>query len=202
MSDGDPQEFWEQFYGERDQVWSGSPNAVLVEEIDGMAPGTALDLGCGEGADTIWLAEQGWTATGADISQVALDRAAVHAAEAGVTDRVRWARHDFSRSIPAGPFDLVSAHFLHSPVDDPRDTALQSAAAAVAPGGTHLVVSHEAVPWHPEMEFPTPSEVLESLGIDQAAWDVVKLESRPRRAKHRDGEEFDVTDSVVRVRRR
>jgi SAM-dependent methyltransferase len=198
---GETRKFWEQFYGERDQVWSGQPNAVLVEEIDGMEPGAALDLGCGEGADSIWLAEQGWRVTGADISQVALERAAAHAAEVGVADRITWERHDFSQSIPSGPFDLVSAHFLHSPVDDPRDPALRAAAGAVAPGGTLLVVSHESVPWHPEVEFPTAQEVLDSLDIDPHAWTVERLDSRRRRVKRPDGDEVDVSDSVVRLRR-
>jgi SAM-dependent methyltransferase len=202
MTDDDPQAFWEQFYGEREQVWSGKPNAVLVEEVDSMAAGSALDLGCGEGADSIWLAGRGWRVTGTDISQVALGRAAAHAEEAGVGDRVTWERHDFSRSIPTGPFDLVSAHFLHSPVDDPRDAALRAAADAVAPGGTLLVVSHEAVPWHPEIEFPTPQQVLDSLGIDPDEWEVERLASRPRRGRTPDGDEVDVSDSVVRLRRR
>jgi SAM-dependent methyltransferase len=198
---GDVREFWEDFYGERAQVWSGRPNAVLVTEIAGLDPGTALDLGCGEGADAIWLAELGWQVTATDISQAALDRAAAHAADAGVGDRITWERHDFSRTIPIGPFDLVSAHFLHSPVDDPRPTALRAAASVVAPGGTLLVVSHEVVPWHPEVEFPTPAEVLESLAIDPAVWTVERAESRPRRTKRPEGGEVDVSDSVVRVRR-
>jgi 2-polyprenyl-3-methyl-5-hydroxy-6-metoxy-1,4-benzoquinol methylase len=202
MADDDPQEFWEQFYGEREQVWSGRPNVVLVEEVEGMTPGTALDLGCGEGADSIWLAGQGWRVTGTDISQVALDRAAAHADDAGVADHITWERHDLTRSIPTGPFDLVSAHFLHSPVDDPRDAALRAAVAAVAPGGTLLVVSHEAVPWHPEMEFPTAQEVLDSLAVERAKWTVERLDSRPRRATRPDGTEVDVSDSVVRLRRR
>jgi SAM-dependent methyltransferase len=202
MADDDPQEFWEQFYGEREQVWSGHPNVVLVEEVEGMTPGTALDLGCGEGADSIWLARQGWRVTGTDISQVALDRAAAHADDAGVADRITWERHDFTRSIPAGPFDLVSAHFLHSPVDDPRDSALRAATGAVAPGGTLLVVSHEAVPWHPEMEFPTAQEVRDSLAVDRVGWTVERLDSRPRRVTRPDGTEVDVSDSVVRLRRR
>jgi SAM-dependent methyltransferase len=197
----DPREFWEQFYGEREQVWSGRPNVVLVAEIEDMTPGTALDLGCGEGADSIWLASQGWQVTGADISQAALDRAAMHAESAGVAERITWARHDFAESIPTGPFDLVSAHFLHSPVDDSRDSALRAAAEAVAPGGTLLVVSHESVPWHPEVVFPTPAEVAESLGIDSEHWVVEQLDSRPRRTKNPEGVDVDVSDSVVRLRR-
>ena len=165
-------------------------------------PGPRSTSGCGEGADAIWLASRGWQVVAADISQAALDRAAAHAADAGVGDRITWARHDFSRSIPEGPFDLVSAHFLHSPVDDPRDAALRAAAEAVAPGGTLLVVSHEAVPWHEHMVFPTPAEVLESLDdrpgrVDRSS----SSTSRPRRATAPDGVEVDVSDSVVRLRR-
>jgi 2-polyprenyl-3-methyl-5-hydroxy-6-metoxy-1,4-benzoquinol methylase len=200
MTSNEAQDFWEQFYGERDQVWSGRPNVVLVEEIDGLAAGAALDLGCGEGADAIWLAEQGWQVTGADISQAALDRAAGHAETAGVSDHITWERHDFSASIPTGPFDLVSAHFLHSPVDDPRDSALRKAADAVAAGGTLLVVSHESVPWHPEVVFPTPQEVLDSLGVDTHEWVVERLESRPRTGTTPDGDEAELSDSVVRLR--
>jgi hypothetical protein len=64
------------------------------------------------------------------------------------------------------------------------------------------VVSHEAVPWHPEVEFPTPQEVLDSLGIESDAWAVERLASRPRRGRHPDGTDVDVSDSVVRLRRR
>ena len=198
----DPREFWEGFYSEREQRWSGRPNAVLVDEITGMDPGTALDLGCGEGADAIWLAEQGWRVTGTDISQTALDTAAAHAEAAGVADRITWARHDFSESVPDGPFDLVSSHFLHSPVDDARDVALRRAATAVASGGTLLVVSHESVPWHPDVVFPTAAEVLEALDVEPGQWDVERVESRGRRGRTPDGDEVDLSDSVVRLRRR
>ncbi len=182
-------------------MWSGRPNVVLVDEVTGLTPGTALDLGCGEGADAIWLAQQGWLVTATDISQVALDRGKVHATDAGVDDRITWEQHDFSRSLPTGPFDLVSAHFLHSPVDDPRDSALRAAAATVTLGGTLLVVSHESVPWHPEVVFPTPAEVLESLGTDPADWVVENVRSQPRRQRGPDGDEVDVSDSIVRLRR-
>ena len=99
--------------------WSGKPNASLVEEVAELEPGTALDLGCGQGGDAIWLAAQGWTVTATDISQTALDIAARHAAEAGVS--VTWERHDLADSQPAGRFDLVTTSFLHSEVELPRD---------------------------------------------------------------------------------
>jgi hypothetical protein len=63
------------------------------------------------------------------------------------------------------------------------------------------VVSHEAVPWHEHVVFPTAQEVLDSLAIDPAAWTIERLGTRPRRAKTPDGVEVDVDDSVVRLRR-
>ncbi|NLU72943.1 class I SAM-dependent methyltransferase [Streptomyces sp. HNM0575] len=139
---------WDEWYAERDRIWSGRPNDVLVRETEGLRPGRALDLGCGEGADAVWLAGQGWRVTAADISCVALDRAAEHAVEAGVVDRIDWQRHDLGVSFPEGAFDLVSAQFLHSYGDLPREEILRRAADAVAPGGTLLIEGHSGpAPW-------------------------------------------------------
>ncbi|MGA6165199.1 SAM-dependent methyltransferase [Amycolatopsis magusensis] len=173
-------EFWEEFYGER-EVWSGKPNALLVREVADLRPGTALDLGCGEGGDAIWLASAGWRVTAADVSETALKRAAAHAAEAGVADRIDWQRHDFTLSFPDGEFDLVSAAFLHSPVagDGERNRILgQAARDAVAPGGVLLIVGHAGE--HPEHgPLPTTAEVLDSLALGPQ-WTVEADEVVPR----------------------
>ncbi|MFJ5924736.1 FAD-dependent oxidoreductase [Kitasatospora sp. NPDC092948] len=139
-------EFWENRYGESEQIWSGRPNASLTREVADLAPGHALDLGCGEGGDAIWLAQQGWQVTAVDISQVALDRAAARAAVEGVADRISWQRTDLANAFPTGRYDLVSAQFLHSPAEFPRERVLRHAADAVAPGGTLLIVSHAVAP--------------------------------------------------------
>src|SRR4051794_25845689 len=120
------QEQWDDRYAESHRIWSGNPNVALVAEIAGLPPGRALDLGCGEGADAVWLARQGWQVTAADISPVALVRAAEHAADAGVT--VDFQHHDLSQTFPDGTYDLVSAQFLHFWEDFDRDKILRRAA--------------------------------------------------------------------------
>ena len=183
-------DFWEDFYaGER--RWSGKPNASLVEEVAELGPGKALDLGCGEGGDAIWLASAGWTVTATDISQKALDIAAQHAAEAGV--EVAWQRHDLAESMPAGPFDLVTTSFLHSKVELPRARILRAAAEAVAPGGALLVVGHAPSEEHRHADLPSLDEVIAELALAEDGWDVVTSGLRERGSR---------IDTVVHVRRR
>jgi SAM-dependent methyltransferase len=151
-------ERWDARYLESERIWSGEPNAALVREVTGLTPGRALDLGCGEGGDAVWLARRGWRVTGVDISRVALERAARHAADAGVADRTAWQRHNLAETFPAGEYDLVSAHFLHSWGDMPRERILRRAAAATAPGGILLVVGHSGpFPWRPRDAGEAPA---------------------------------------------
>ncbi|WP_405941683.1 class I SAM-dependent methyltransferase [Streptomyces sp. NBC_00207] len=200
------EEFWDERYSESTRIWSGNPNAVLVREVQDLSPGRALDLGCGEGADAVWLARRGWRVTGADISKVALGRAAEHAAEAGVDELVEWQRHDFTESFPDGEFDLVSACFLHNYGDFPRARVLRTAAAAVAPGGVLLVVGHAGGPsWdpdrHAEIGFPTPDEVLAQLELAEGAWEVLLAEEHVQALDGPDGRPGTRPDNVVKVRR-
>ena len=118
------EETWDARYSESDRVWSGRPNAALVREVRGLTPGRALDLGCGEGADVIWLAQQGWRVVGTDISRVALARAAEHAAAAGVGEAVEFRHHDLSTSFPEGKLRpglgvLPALARRHAPCGDP-----------------------------------------------------------------------------------
>ncbi|WP_030710963.1 class I SAM-dependent methyltransferase [Streptomyces sp. NRRL F-2580] len=199
-------EFWDERYSESTRIWSGNPNATLVREVQRLAPGRALDLGCGEGADAVWLARRGWRVTGTDISKVALGRAAEHAAEAGVGDLVEWQRHDFTESFPEGEFDLVSACFLHNYGDFPRARVLRTAAAAVAPGGVLLVVGHAGGPsWDPDrlagIGFPTPDDVLAQLELAEGAWEVLLAEEHVQALTGPDGRPGTRPDNVVKVRR-
>ncbi|MEE4546523.1 class I SAM-dependent methyltransferase [Streptomyces sp. V4-01] len=200
--------YWDARYGASERIWSGKPNAVLVREVEGLKPGRALDLGCGEGADAIWLAEHGWSVVAVDISQVALDRAEGHCRDAGLSDRVHWQRHDLAQSFPSGSFDLVSAHFLHSPFDMPRDRILRDAAAAVARGGVLLVAGHAAFPpWAPHQEhhdhvdLPTPHEVYDGLALASDAWELLTAEEHEQPMQDQEGRPAIRRDNLLKLRR-
>lgn len=200
---------FEQMYRATDALWSGRPNTQLVAEAAGLAPGTALDVGCGEGADAVWLAQRGWQVTAVDFAATALERGAAGAAASGeeVAARIGWLRADVTRWTPepAG-FDLVSAQFMHLPPEE-RGALFARLAAAVRPGGTLLVVGHDfsdvAAGAHrpPEPErFFTAQEVAASLDAD--AWEVVVAEARPRPAALHEGHDIEVHDAVLRAHRR
>ena len=135
-------ETYDELYRSTAAVWSGRPNRQLVVEAAALPPGTALDAGCGEGGDALWLAERGWQVTAVDCSAVALQRAAAGARARGLQDRVEWLHEDLDGwAPPAGRFDLVTAHYLHATWAD-RPGMFARLAAAAAPGGTLLVVGH------------------------------------------------------------
>lgn len=131
---------WDGRYAESERIWSGEPNGALVAEIAGMPPGRVLDVGCGEGADAIWLAGQGWTVTALDASSVAMARAESHAADAGV--EVTFVQSGLlDAGLEPGSFDLVSALYpalRHTPEHDTEGILLN----LVNPGGTLLFVHH------------------------------------------------------------
>jgi SAM-dependent methyltransferase len=198
--------FWEGHYQAHERLWSGGANPVLVDVAGSLPPGTALDLGCGEGGDAIWLAGRGWRVTAVDVSVTALDRASAHAATAGVADRIDVQRHDLARTFPAGAFDLICALYLHSPVAFPRDRVLQAAARAVAPSGLLLVVAHASVaPWSwnrdPHARFPTPEEALAALDLTPEQWRTDRLGAPERQATGPNRESATVTDNIIAVRR-
>ncbi|GAA3392999.1 NAD(P)/FAD-dependent oxidoreductase [Cryptosporangium minutisporangium] len=224
-------ETWDARYSESDRIWSGEPNGALVKEVADLTPGRALDLGCGEGGDAVWLARQGWTVTAVDISGVALERAAQHAADAGVAGRIDFQRHDLGASFPDGEYDLVSAQFLHSWGDMPREAILRRATAAVAPGGVLLIEGHSGAPhWeaapdtkrgdgghgegghgeeghgegahHPPHELPSPDQVIASLQLPEEQWELVVVDEHQRVRTLPDGRVIHHTDNTVKYRRR
>lgn len=191
-------QFWDELYGSREQLFSGNPNGVLVTEVTGMPAGRALDVGCGEGADACWLAERGWQVTAVDLSRTALDRAAA------LSSQVRWQQGDPTTTPPpAAAFDLVSLQYFPLP-HEPDHTALRGLLAAVAEGGTLLVVGHDPADM-PEVtdhgfapaEHYQPGEIADLLG---RSWTVQVLETRTRTAPAPEGSPH-VHDVVLRARR-
>jgi len=201
------QETWDERYRESERIWSGRPNPRLVEHVAGLTPGDALDVGAGEGADAVWLAGQGWRVTALDVSEVALARTAAHAGESGAGDLVTTLHHDvLSGAALPGSYDLVSAQYLHPPVE--RFTEIQRLlGAAVRPGGTLLVVGHHpddlatglrSGHGHPELLF-TPDKVVAALPV--AEWDVTVAEAATRTVDGPDGPVVVSDTVVVAVRR-
>jgi len=201
--------FWDERYRSTSAVWSGKPNPQLVAEVGNLAPGAALDVGCGEGADAIWLAERGWAVTAVDHSRVALERGKAHAQEPGidVAQRIQWLHADLAQWLPAeGTYDLVSAQFMHLP-RQPRDGLFRRLAKSVSPGGTLLIVGHHptdaqttaARPPVPELFF-TADDV--AAPLDPNDWDIIVSEARPRTTLDLEGRTVTIHDTVLRAQRR
>jgi SAM-dependent methyltransferase len=206
VSTHETKEHWEQHYGERDKVWSGRVNLRLAEVAEDLTPGTALDLGCGEGGDAIWLAEKGWNVVAVDIADTALGRAAAEATSRGVADRIEFVQLDLSEEFPDGTFDLVSAHFLHSRVRLERPRILGKAAQAVRAGGLLVIVDHgSAPPWASQLddfpEFPTAEEVIAGLNLAPGEFERVRVEEVERNVTRPDGEVVPWMDNVMVLRR-
>ncbi|MFI6921142.1 class I SAM-dependent methyltransferase [Nonomuraea spiralis] len=206
MNDTEAVTFWDGVYAARPPVTDPRPNLRLAETVPSLPPGDALDLGCGDGGDALWLARQGWKVTAADISAVALRRVAGLARTHGLDHRLATVRHDLGRSFPSGRFDLICAHYLHTPHDLDRASVLRSAARALHPGGRLLVVDHgSTAPWSwdqdPGHRHPGPHEVAADLDLDPAGWTVERADAPRRIATGPDGRTAEVTDHVLLVRR-
>lgn len=189
-------QFWDEKYEGRDRMFSGVPNPVLVAEAADLEPGQALDVGCGEGADALWLARHGWLVTAVDISGVALQRAA--GADNG--DRVAWRMGDLTTAAPpVGAFDLVSVQYFPLP-RRPDHAALHGLLGAVAVGGTFLFGSHDLADLEPDHEpghYYQPADAAELLGGD---WRILVDETRPRTGPAPEGTRH-THDTVLRAQR-
>lgn len=195
--------FWENRYRESEKIWSGEPNPQLIAEAAGLEPGKALDVGCGEGADAIWLARQGWRVTAVDFAQAALDKGEAEAQRQGVAEMISWVREDLGAWNPTCEYDFVSAQFFH--LEPPlRDAVLHSLAAAVVAGGSMLVVGHSRQDLtksighehHGDLLFD-PAEI--GPLFDPTGWDVIVSETRERVITDSKGNPVTATDTVVRA---
>lgn len=194
---------WDRRYAEGDQLWSGRPNGALVAEVAELEPGRVLDVGCGEGADAVWLARRGWDVTALEVSGVALERAAGHARDAGVS--IRWMHAELAEA-PLAPrsFDLVSAQYP-ALLRTPDAAAERALLAAVAPGGVLLLVHHAGMDTQPvhdggfdPADYVWPSMVAALLDED---WAVELDAQRPRVAPKGGAGAHHTDDVVLRARR-
>ncbi|WP_111768587.1 class I SAM-dependent methyltransferase [Nakamurella deserti] len=202
VGDPDVRTYWDGVYADRERLWSGNPNGALVAEVADLTPGRVLDVGCGEGADAVWLARQGWDVTALEVSGVALDRARGHARDAGVD--IRWVHAGLAEAeLAAGSFDLVSAQYPALP-RTPDAAAERALLRAVAPGGVLLLVHHAG------MESAEPREGFDPLAyvwpsmvtaaLDDG-WAIEVDEVRPRVIPDGGAGAHHTDDLVVRARR-
>jgi SAM-dependent methyltransferase len=194
-------EDWNRKHGEAGLLFGAEPNRFLVAEVDGLEPGRALDLACGAGRNAVWLAQQAWTVTGVDFSDVALENARGLAAERGV--EVDWVQADVREwEPPADAFDLIAVLYLQIPAEE-RRPVLARAAGAVAPGGILLVVGHDLQNLNGGYGGPKDPRVLftpEEIAAELPGLAVEKAERVLRPVETEDGE-VQAIDALVRARR-
>jgi SAM-dependent methyltransferase len=205
------QDYWQQHWreaGADQQRGGGAPHPYIVGETEALTPGTALDAGCGTGAEAVWLASRGWHVTAADISPEALARAAERAADSEAADRVRWVQADLTTWAPDSRFDLVTTHYAHPSM--PQTAFYDRISGWVAPGGTLLIVGHLHTPHATEHQHghghghQPPAEASATLAditaiLDDAEWQVITAEEHTRTVEGRTAPLHDV---VIRATRR
>ncbi len=202
-------EFWDDRYRSADMIWSGHVNPHLAATASELRPGIALDVGCGEGGDAIWLAEHGWHVTGIDVSTVALDRAAARAADIGadIAGRITWQFADVLSWEPTPQqFDLVSAQFVHLP-RPALESLHRRLGTAVRPGGTLLVVGHHPSDLETSIGRPRIADLM--FTADQMAtvlnphdWDTITTTAPEREVIDPNGQTITIRDAVLRAVRR
>lgn len=190
---------WNRRYADTGLLWTATPNRFLVAEVAGLAPGRALDLACGEGRNAVWLAQRGWDVVGVDFADVALAKAERLAADRGVAlELVHADLLDYEPEPLA--FDLVCVLYLQLPAQQ-RRLVLGRAAAAVAPGGTFLLVGHDSTNLEHGHGGPSDAHVLftpEDVAAELPGLELVKAE---RVLRPVDGAERPAIDALVRARR-
>ncbi|MEE2032741.1 class I SAM-dependent methyltransferase [Rhodococcus chondri] len=163
---------WDKRYASSELVWGAPPNPVVVEFTASLPHGRALDLGCGEGRHSLWLATRGWEVDGVDFSGAALDKARAVAAQAPKRsrDRLRYLQADVTQDAFDGSYDLVLSIFLHFPAPQ-RRTLIDNAVNSLKPDGTLIFLGHDSSnpsegvggPTDPEILY-TPTDIVEEIG--------------------------------------
>jgi len=192
-------EDWDKRYAAVENLWATRPNRFLVAEVAGLVPGRALDLACGEGQNAIWLASLGWEVTAVDYSEVAIAKANARAERDGVT--VEFASADLVEYEPEhAAYDLVLVLYLHIPSAQ-RGAVHAKASAALAPGGTFLLIGHDRANLTDGVGGPSDPDLLYTA--DEIATELPGLEIEKATTVLRDvdGEDRDAIDTIVRARR-
>jgi SAM-dependent methyltransferase len=193
-------EHWNRKYAEAESLWSTTPNRFLVAEASDLEPGRALDLACGEGRNAIWLASRGWVVTGVDFADVAIAKAHARAEREGV--RVDFVCADLLEYEPAPEaFDLVLLLYFHLPSGG-RRRVLDTAAGALSPGGTFLLIGHDLTNLTDGTGGPTDPDIL--VTPDQIVSELPGLEIEKAKRVLRDVADADrpAIDALVRARRK
>jgi 2-polyprenyl-3-methyl-5-hydroxy-6-metoxy-1,4-benzoquinol methylase len=196
-------EGWDRRYAGRELVWTSEANRFLIQEVGGMPPGRALDLACGEGRNAVWLAERGWEVTGVDFSEVGLQKARQLEAARGV--HAEWIAADLLDYRPeAAVFQLVIVFYLQVPAAE-RTPILDTAAGAVAPGGTFLLVGHDSrniAEGHGGPQDPAVLYTAEDVGRDLAGTGLrIERAERVKRPVQTPAGERTALDALVRASR-
>lgn len=192
-------EDWDKRYAQPDLLWSATPNRFLVEEASDLTPGHALDLACGEGRNALWLAELGWRVTGVDFSSVAIAKAKSLATQEGA--EIDFLCADLLEYVPdERTYELVIVLYLQLPGDE-RRLVLARAEAAVAPGGTLLLIGHDLVNMTDGVGGPSDPNVLYTP--EQIVSELPELQVEKAERVLRDVGDADrpAIDALVRARR-
>jgi SAM-dependent methyltransferase len=191
------QDMWNERYRESETVFGDEPNQFLVEIATKFDRGTALDLGCGQGRNALWLAERGFAVTGLDLSPVAIEQARARAAQLGLD--ATFESVDLLTWEPDGQeWDLVVLAYIHLP-EQMRRAVHAAAQRAVAPVGSIVVIAHHldnlgggtGGPQRPDWLFTE-----EQLADDFSGLDIVRNEQVVRTTDH--GDALDVVCVAVK----
>jgi SAM-dependent methyltransferase len=195
-------EAWDARYRASELIWSAGPNQFVEAELSDLPVGRAVDLAAGEGRNAIWLAGRGWRVTAVDFSQAGLDKGRTLAGELPV----EWVCADATTWSGDGLYDLCVVAYLQL-VADERRAAVRQGFASLRPGGTFLLVAHDATNLTEGVGGPQDSDVLmtaeEVLGdLDGERFDVERAERVTREVTQPDGSTRTAYDALVRVVRR
>lgn len=192
---------WDEMYRDAEQRWSGHVNGSLVVEVEGLEPGRALDVGCGEGADAMWLAEHGWTVTAVDIAPTAIARATAESAARQLEIDLR--AQDLLSDPIDEQFDLVSLQYPGFAVTQ-LDNVVSALTSSVAPGGLLLVVGHGPHPSPEDAPFDR-TEWVQAEDIAARLPDSFTIETHETRSRpgehHQHSGAHHMDDVIVRARR-